>query len=236
MEALRRKDLAGESAIAAFMDNRFYVRLHNKSDGQPVDFERIKDKRRQCLGIDVYLKSCDKDFYIDEKSTLHYINQGIKTFAFEINSLQGQDKHLSPGWLYNRNLKTTYYNLLYPTARAVMKDGEWVDKNFWEITEDDIYTIESIIIQRRKLISELANLGLSEEALFEHANYLRREFSGTGKQHAITLSFSEVPNMKIVYSGQLIEEPINLILSKDYLKSIASGVFGINRDTHWEMN
>ena len=236
MEALREKDLIGESAIAAFMDNKFYACLHNKNDGQPVIFERIKDKQRQVLGIDVYLKSCGKNLYIDEKSTLHYINQGIKTFAFEINSLQGEDKHLSSGWLYNKALKTNYYNLLYPTARAIMKDDTWVDKAFWEITEDDIFTIESIIIKRSKIINELANLGLSESVLFDYANNLRAQFSGTGKRYATILSFPGIPDMKLIYSGQLVEEPVNLVLSKDYLKSIASGVFGINRDTHWKIS
>lgn len=236
MEELREKDLIGESAIAAFMDNKFYARLHNKNDGHPVQFERINDRQKQLLGIDVYLKSCDKDLYIDEKSTLHYINQGIRTFAFEIDSLQGRDKHLTPGWLYNRELKTNYYNLIYPTARAVLKDDVWVNKNFWEITEEDICTVESIIINRQKLIQELEKLGLFEDVLLGYANDLRKQFSGTHEKHIMNLSFDEVPGIKLVYSGQLIEEPVNLVLSKDYLKSIASGVFGINRDTHWKMN
>ena len=57
-------------------------------------------------GIDVIYK----DFLIDEKCALDYINKPLSTFAFELSSVNKNGERYD-GWLVNKNLVTTHYLL-----------------------------------------------------------------------------------------------------------------------------
>lgn len=77
--------------------------------------EKIDEKEKQLLGIDLEYHGEKGIKNIDEKAQLTYINQTLPTFAFELSSMQGDGaKYLSGGWLFansDRN-KTDYYFLV----------------------------------------------------------------------------------------------------------------------------
>lgn len=50
---------------------------------------RVHDEQGQRSGIDVEFTGADgRVYYVDEKAQLHYLNQNLPTFAFELLSFQ----------------------------------------------------------------------------------------------------------------------------------------------------
>ena len=47
-------------------------------------FNRVETKELQLQGVDVVLHHQGNDYPIDEKGQTHWINKGLKTFAFEL--------------------------------------------------------------------------------------------------------------------------------------------------------
>ena len=88
-------------------------------------------------GIDVIYK----DFLIDEKCALDYINKPLSTFAFELSSVNKNGERYD-GWLVNKNLVTTHYLLCYI-------DSCRVDEN---PLMEDIQVMEVILVEKSKII------------------------------------------------------------------------------------
>ena len=105
-----RKDRHAEEEFGRFLQKYLYPSFSG-------DFvvERIGDKHDQMLGYDVLINYGDgHHVVIDEKSQLHYINNPLPTFAFEI--MYSRNETLWDGWFISNKIKTDAYLLSYPSA------------------------------------------------------------------------------------------------------------------------
>ncbi len=113
-------------------------------------FKRISNLKQQLQGIDLILtrKLSKKEFMIDEKAQLDYINNDLPTFAFEVQyQKKGTPKQ---GWLFDTQKKTEFYALI----TAIYGN------------EPNTYTSCKItLVNRKKLISFLENRKITETCL-----------------------------------------------------------------------
>ena len=102
MKSKFKADLKKEQKLTPLLDSYYQEHLKHYS------FERISQLKKQLQGIDVILKDkrSSKQFYVDEKAQLDYINESLPTFAFELfyqkNGVQKQ------GWLFDAAKKTHF--------------------------------------------------------------------------------------------------------------------------------
>lgn len=201
-----KEDLEQEKIIAQFLD-AIYTKLN-------LQFERVTDKKLQFQGIDLIYVQNQNTVHIDEKAQLHYLNKDLPTFTFELS--YKKNGVLKKGWLFDGAKKTDYYFLV---------TGIFLKNNTLRHFEN-IKACKITSIDRRKLLSHLGNLGLSEAKLefYDHELRKNQEFGKhiieeIGAKHG-SLHFTE----------HLSEQPINLKLRLDYLlrMKIAKRLFPIN--------
>ena len=142
MKSNFKTDLSKEKQLTPLLDS--YYQKHLKH----YCFERVSHLKKQLQGIDLILKhkASGKQFFVDEKAQLDYVNESLPTFAFELvyhkNGVQKE------GWLFDVSKKTHFYAL----ATSIFSD---VDKVF---TSCNI-----TFVNREKLILHLSTLGLTRE-------------------------------------------------------------------------
>ena len=149
--------------------------------------------------------------YIDEKADLLF-RENPTTFCFELDSLQGKEKILRPGWLLMDNY-TTHYFLLYPHKNPEIEE--------WGIT--DITFIEGILLSKEKLLAYLEKEGLTIENMKKRAEIIREKYKDSNQTE-----YSKSPNhpdIWFAYSGKIAEKPINLVIKKEILTSLADNCF-----------
>lgn len=225
MESYRNIDMKAEAELASFLDNNFYSKLHD-INGNFVEFDRKKDKESQLQGIDVELTANGKKFIIDEKASFYYSNAMIPTFAFEIDSVQKGHEEPVEGWFVNDNLKTEYYLLIWPNIKCELQDGRWVRKNLRGIKLSDFTIVEAMLIEKQKLLIEFERHGCNKSYLVEYAKRLRQLMNNKDESKSETID----DDIKIMYSGKIAEKPINAVIQKKLLKSIASATYLISED------
>lgn len=166
-----------------------------------IGFQRVNDENYQKKGIDTVVQAKDIKLIIDEKATLHYINKNIPTFAFELlNRTSG-----AQGWLYNHSYLTTHYLLAWPNA-----------SNPDSIRKADDYTnADVMLIERASLIDMLASKRLDETALREKVNYYLPKVTREN------FKFELVPGITLFFTEWLSEKPINIVIKKNLLDTIA---------------
>ena len=109
----RGQDMSAEAELARFIDEFLYARFPNGDAFKAII--RVCDKEQQLQGIDVIFTALDgREFVVDEKAQLYYINKDLPTFAFEISFLR--EGWPTTGWLCNETLKTDLYLLIWPFA------------------------------------------------------------------------------------------------------------------------
>ena len=147
MKSKFKADLSKEKQLTPLLD--FYYQKHLKH----YRFERISHIKKQLEGIDLILKDnrSEKQFFVDEKAQLDYVNESLPTFAFELfyqkNGVQKQ------GWLFDTSKRTQFYALV----TSIYSD------------EDDVFTSCNItFVNREKLILRLDELGLSKKTTRTH--------------------------------------------------------------------
>lgn len=225
MESLRNQDMKAEQQLGKFMDEYFYSQLVAK-DGGKIQVTRMNDRESQLRGIDVCIETNGKKMIIDEKASVYYSNAMIPTFAFEIDSIQkGHDKPVD-GWFVNDELLTEYYMLIWPNVKCVKEGKQWIRKDVSMICKDDFTIVEAMLIEKEDLKNALIREGYGRNRLLEYAKRMRTLYSGIEEKREENL----FENVKIAYSGQLAEKPINLVIKKDLLKSIAKGVYLVSPD------
>ncbi|MCK0161237.1 hypothetical protein [Allomuricauda sp. F6463D] len=195
MKSKFKADLSKEKKLTPLLDS--YYQKHLKL----YSFERVFDLKRQLLGIDLILKDnrSEKQFFVDEKAQLDYINESLPTFAFELyyqkNGVQKQ------GWLFDSSKKTHFYALV----TSIYSD------------EEDVFTSCNItMVNREKLISCLHSLRLNQE-------HLKRFISKNKDRHGKLILDELNPKTEgyLFFSrNNKAEQPINLILKLDYLIKI----------------
>ena len=208
----RAADMNAESELAEFLDENLYSQL--LGEGKFLSIERMAEKEQQLQGIDVIAKTQSSVAYIDEKAQLYYINKDIPTFAFELQFLK--NGRVIEGWFLNDNLKTGYYLLIWPFASVTYVK---------ELKKGDFTKLDALMISKEKLRNELASLGLDKETLAQRASQLRR-----------TRTYGKIPTgMQGIYyfasdPSKYAEAPINIVVSKARLISLADAHYEITKD------
>lgn len=194
-------DLAQEEILSKYLDSVY--------DEKKLDYERIFDLDKQHQGIDVIMFVKANEYLVDEKAQLHYINNDLPTFTFELSYLK--DNILKDGWLFDENKITQYYFLI---TGIFLKKG----KNKLSCP-DDIEKIKITSVNRIKLIEYLSSIGLNKAKLLQYDFDLRKNNS-YGKNNISELN-SKTEGL-IYYTKHLKEQPINLQLRLKFL--IRTGV------------
>ncbi len=183
-------DLAKEQRLAALLDSYYTKSLKHYT------FKRIASLKEQLAGIDVIFthKHNGKNYGIDEKAQLDYVNEDLPTFAFEICYYKkGVEKG---GWLYDEKKKTDFYALV----TAIYDDG---DKRY--------SSCKITLINRKKLQEVLTNRGLNEVALKSFYNTKTH-----GKINVVGLN-ARNEGYLFLSTKNKAEKPLNLILKLDWL-------------------
>jgi len=225
MESFRNQDMRAEQRLGEFMDDYFYSKLTAK-DGGDISFKRMSDRDSQLQGIDVCIETAGRKMIIDEKASVYYSNAMIPTFAFELDSIQRGHKEPVEGWFINDSLATEYYMLIWPNVKCSQVDGKWIRRDIGDIRKEDFTIVEAMLIEKSDIRITLEHAGYSRNHLIEYAKRFRamNEPVVTKKEEQV------IENVKIMYSSQLAEKPINLVIRKELLRDLAKAVYLISPD------
>ena len=203
--AHRKEDHSAESELALFMDKFLYERFPTGSAFSSI--RRVHNKEEQLNGVDVEFIGTDgRVYYVDEKAQLHYLNQNLPTFAFELLSFQkGYD---TVGWLCNTKLKTDFFMLIWPFATQDEYEG---------ITYEQFTKVECLLIQKQRILKMLANKGLTIDRMLSDARRIR----ASGRKGKIPIDGIKGIYYFASYPKKYQEAPINIVISKPKLKEIA---------------
>ena len=221
VESLRASDSSAERALGAFLDEHFYEVLHRSVSG--FEYERVKDRKRQLEGMDVIVDYGGRRVIIDEKAALHYVNSNLKTFAFELSSLQRGHRDPVPGWLYNPTAKTNRYLLMWLTTwDAHTKQLKEIPLE--QIVPENFKEVECILVERSKIQRYLNRCGWNEALLMERAEKIRENPNDE------RLRWDGNSSIRFKLSGQYKERPVNMLIQRDVLKAMALHVYTVTGD------
>jgi hypothetical protein len=192
-----KSDLAQEHLLFSYLDDIY------KSKG--LSFERIQNRNRQHRGEDVIFNINSQHFIIDEKAQLHYLNNDLPTFTFELSYLN-KDGNINQGWLLDRKKETQYYFLI--TGIFLKNNKTILSKS------EDIERLKITSVKRTKLIAHLETIGLSESTLISYDLDLRT--NKTYGENPIS-EFKNHKNGCLFFTEHLVEKPINLRLNLNHL-------------------
>ncbi len=229
-ESRRTADMKAEKALAHYMDRCFYEKLCEKIPN--ASFDRKADAKTQLEGIDVELTIDGTKYFIDEKASLYYSNTMLPTFAFEIDSLQRNHPDPIPGWFVNKDLKTTHYLLIWPNVKCEKQQGEsgviWQRKPVGELSSGDFTIVEAMLLKKSDLLAALDEKGLPVEKLKADASSFRRSTAGIKERR--DKRYPKLNNLWLTYSGMINEQPMNLVINKEFLKPLATSIWLISED------
>lgn len=195
MKSKFKTDLSKEKQLTPLLDH--YYRKHLTH----YRFERVSNLNKQLQGIDIILKDnrSKKQFFVDEKAQLDYINESLPTFAFEL--FYHKNDAQKKGWLFDIAKKTQFYALV----TSIYSD------------EKDVFTSCNItLVNRKKLISHLQQLGLNQNFL-EQLVYVHKKLHGK----LVLKELNSKSEGYLFFSKKnKVEKPVNLILKLDYLMRI----------------
>lgn len=202
------EDKRKEELFAKWLDKHFYPTKERRSK----KITRIYDEKIQKLGIDVIAEHIEGGiFCIDEKATLHYINQNIPTFAFEIlNSTSGRK-----GWLFNPDYKTNCYLLAWPFANDLII-----------LNEDSFTKAYIVLIARKRVIELLKDNGLTEKTILDYVNKYKNQVTSSKNKFKINKDIS------LNFNTTLAERPINIVIHRSLLEryAIQYGMYPLQDD------
>jgi hypothetical protein len=187
-----RTDLQKEQHLAILLDSLYKKHLNH------YRFQRVSDVKKQLQGIDLTLtRSMDqKEFLIDEKAQLDYVNDDLPTFAFELSYLKkGASKK---GWLFDSSKKTEFYALI---------TGIYSDE------PNKFTSCKITFVNRKKLISFLKSRTITENSLVIFIE------NSLPKQGKLKMSELDSKTEGYLYFSRYnkAEKPINLVLKLDFL-------------------
>ncbi len=215
-DSLFENDLRLEHELAKYLDANLYI--------SPLFSECIRttENSAQKSGCDIILSSEEYGLHsaiVDEKATIHYINQDISTFAFELLCKSKNSSKRVPGWLIDDRKKTEAYVLIWPFVKQ--KD---IRGRFDEMTCEDISGVRYLIVKRWKILAYLANRGFTKQVLLDTATAIaQRDIDGR----------FEIENDKDDYhfyffsSLTLAEQPVNIVIDRYILWCLADKKGGI---------
>lgn len=202
-----KEDLNTEQIFAKYLDG-VYTKLG-------ISFDRKHDKESQFDGIDVVFEKNGKDFIVDEKAQITYINQSLQTFAFEISHISRVRKKrtintIKEGWLFDESKKTKFYLLAFDIKS---NNGDKIK------AVEDIIGCELVLLSRDKLIRYLGDKGIDKAFCKSQSKYIRwNNVSGRTK---LPHNDSEY----FVFSSSIPEQPINLVISRRKLRGLGKVIY-----------
>ena len=204
--SFRVRDSQVEKEISYYLDIYFYPK-------KVKDFLRYNSKEEQLAGKDVSFTFLNTgSIIVDEKAASHYINKNIPTFAFELSFLLNNGNEVQ-GWLLDKSKFTEYYFLMWITAEKT-----------WNLKKEDIKEIQGTLISRKKIIDFLSSITYDTVKLKRANNKIRRNnLDGPlGKRNDSDVYFFS--------TQKLSEKPINIIIKRNRLESLALRNYKINSE------
>lgn len=184
-------DLRKEQVLSSYLDS-YYSSVFENTD---YTLERVHDPRNQYKGIDLIIKNNKKEYFIDEKAQLDYLEESLPTFAFELSYYKGPK--IKQGWLLD-SLKETQFYFLISAIKCHIPGKIFTG----------IKSAKVISVNRKLLLNYLDSIGLDKTRL-EHYDYkLRKE--GRFKNPIKELDRRTEGN--IYYSEKKVERPMNIVL------------------------
>ena len=199
MRSKFKDDLSKEVLLGKFLD-KYYHQKYNSSNHR---FQRIDNLKDQLLGIDLIITINGKEYLIDEKAQLDYLNKSLPTFAFEISFLK--NKKVKLGWFFDSHKKTSIYFLI--TNIQTVEDDSLKEG----IKDCSITAVHRVNVQKL-----LAKKGLTEKKILEYTNEIR--ISQKHGKHPIQELDSKREGFFYFSYNNKNEQPINLILYLKFLK------------------
>lgn len=188
------RDLSKEQILSKFLDKVYAI--------EGLETERIIDLILQKRGIDIILMQGDKEVPTDEKAQLSYLNKSLPTFALEINYYKNHV--LLPGWLFDKNKTNIAYAFIFSIN---LKDGKEILTH-----ENDISSCEIVWVYSERLIEALNGLNFTHEFCLNESHKLR--------SNPFIFKIDYPNGNRMMISRQLAEEPVNLIVRKQFLIDI----------------
>lgn len=217
-KSLFDNDLRIEREIAKYLDVYLYRSpLFSKAIRTPNEAD-------QKIGCDIILSSQEyglESAIVDEKATIHYINQDISTFAFELSSKSKNSDERVPGWFLDDRKKTEAYVLIWPFVHQRDVRGR-----FDSMTCQDISGVRYLVVKRAKIRAYLSKRGFSKQVLLDKA----AEIAYKGLDGRFDIK-SENEEFHFYYYSSLeyAEKPVNLVIDRCtlwYLADKKGGIIG----------
>lgn len=198
------RDSKRESYVGEFLNSHLFDVYFEKS-------ERITDKKRQLSGVDIICRHGDipGELLIDEKAATSWANREIGTFAFELSFLLG-DREIE-GWFLERDRKseTTHWLCVWPRT-----SGGQIN------SVEDIISAEVVLIECKSLRRWARRIaGKSTIYLEDCIQNLR---------NSREIREMEWAGLRVIISRNLPEQPINLLVPKEILRTLSGGF-------HWDL-
>lgn len=161
-------------------------------------FIRNNDVKLQKKGVDlIVFNSYGKPHVVDEKYALSCWNRDLQTYSFEIYSKNNIDNN---GWLTSEYHITQDYMLV------------WLRSTDEEL--NDIYRLEMAFLSRKAVLEYLSDNGVDIKTIL---NEFEEKAKNNGAKRELVIN----KNIKVVQSLKLYEAPINILITKDVLLSLA---------------
>lgn len=191
------RDSIREAHVAEFLGSRLYGVFFDQN-------ERVSDRKRQLSGIDVICThpEIEGEMLVDEKAATSWANREIGTFAFEL-SFMLREREIE-GWFLEKERKaeTTHWLCVWPRTLGGQINSQ-----------DDIVSAEVMLIGCKALRRWARRMaGKSTISIEECMSNLRL----TDERNEI-----EWAGLRVIISRKLPEQPINLLIPKDILRSIS---------------
>lgn len=192
-----QNDLNNEAQLAKCLD-QLYPKIFKATN---YSIERVYDINKQHRGIDLILRNSEKEYFVDEKAQLDYLNTTLPTFAFELSYLKNHIWH--KGWLYDQSKTTDIYFLI-------------TNIHFNETSRNrELSHVKITGIYKDKLLNLLSNKGLTESTVFNIEKEIRKH--GKHGRHPIKALDYKSEGVLFLSKNNKSEQPINLVLKLDYL-------------------
>ena len=159
-----------------------------------ISFERISDPVLQKKGIDLIIN----EKKIDEKAAISAWDRELKTFGLEVSS---NSNVKNEGWLYSKKMVTDEYIFIYPRA---------TDETLTTIT-----SLEALFLKKKTLMEYLNFIGLDNAYKVKNCLYSFGHKTRRGKRWKIN------DRAEVVESIHLRERPVNILINRDYLRSLS---------------
>ncbi|WP_324522720.1 hypothetical protein [Flavobacterium sp.] len=164
--------------------------------------ERVFDSEQQHKGVDLIISKDNKEYYIDEKAQLDYLEIELPTFAFEITYIK--DGEQKQGWVFDKGKITNMYFCI--TAICC---------NLENVPESGFKSCKIISVNREKLVNLLKSRGLDYNRII-NINQEIRSKNVDGRIPIDELNNFTEGNFNFSKSGKA-EQPINIVLKIDFL-------------------